>query len=115
MIEMRGMLSPFGHIVWTAMCGAALWKVKSEKKFNPKMLISPRFLRIFIIAVGLHMAWNLPIHHLLPYNAVRLGLGAIAWTIILALVQDGLKQLRAEKVAALEKQGVPASPVKGED
>jgi protease PrsW len=102
-IILRGVLSPFSHIAWTAMCGAALWRVKGNSRFNPLMLFNSKFLRIFVIAVGLHMAWNLPIS--LPFHALRLGLGAIAWTIILALVQDGLKQLRAEKVAALEKGG----------
>jgi hypothetical protein len=28
----------------------------------------------------------------------------VAWTVILALIQDGLQQLRVEKVAAMEQQ-----------
>jgi protease PrsW len=97
----RGMLAPFAHIAWTAMCGAAIWKVKGDQKFKLGMLLDWGFVRIFIIAVGLHMVWNFPIP--LPFYTKFLGLGAVAWIIVLAFVQDGLKQLRAEKVTAHEQ------------
>jgi protease PrsW len=97
-IMIRGMLSPFGHIVWTAMCGAALWRVKGEQKFSLSMVTDPRFLRIFCIAVVLHMIWNSPIS--LPFYAKNVALGVIAWIIIFALIQDGLKELREEKERA---------------
>ena len=98
-ILLRGMLAPFAHIVWTGMCAAVLWKIKGAKKFNFAMLQDPRFLRIFAMAVILHMLWNSPIS--LPFYGKYILLGFVAWIVILALIQDGLKQLRAEKLATL--------------
>ena len=98
-IMIRGMLSPFAHIAWTAMCGAALWRVKGDKKFSFTMVKDLRFLRIFIIAVVLHMVWNSPLQ--LPFYGKYAILGVVAWIVILALIQDGLKELREEKLAAV--------------
>jgi protease PrsW len=102
-IMTRGILSPFAHIAWTAMCGGALWRVKGSQSFNFSMLRDPRFLKVFIAAVMLHALWNLPIH-VLPFYASYFILGAIAWVIILGLIQEGLKELRTEKATTLEKQ-----------
>jgi hypothetical protein len=43
---------------------------------------------------------------------VLIGIGVVAWIIILALIQDGLKQLRAEKNATSkgEAASVPKTP-----
>lgn len=96
-IILRGLLSPFSHIAWTGMCAAALWRVKEEQQFRWDMLKDERFWRIFAIAVVLHMIWNSPIEIALFGKYVILGF--IAWLIILSLVQAGLKQIRAEKLA----------------
>jgi protease PrsW len=98
-IQLRGMLAPFGHIVWTGMSAAVLWKIKGEQKFNFDMIRDNRFLRIFGIAVLLHMIWNSPIDF--PFYGKYAALGFVAWIVILALIQDGLKQLRTEKLAAM--------------
>jgi protease PrsW len=101
-ILVRGMLAPFAHIVWTAMSAAALWKVKGDRPFTFDMVQDSRFLRVFGIAVVLHMLWNSPLD--LPLFGKYIALGLVAWTVILALIQDGLQQLRVEKVAAMEQQ-----------
>lgn len=98
-IMLRGMLAPFGHIVWTGMCAGALWKVKGRRPFHFNMLKDPRFYRVFMIAVVMHMIWNSPIY--LPFYLKYLILGAAAWVIIFSLIQSGLKQIRAEKAASL--------------
>lgn len=98
-IMLRGLLAPFGHVVWTAMCGAALWKVKGRKSFEFSMLKDPRFYRVFLTAVVMHMIWNSPIE--LPFHLKNLLLGAAAWVIVFSLIQSGLKQIMAEKAAAL--------------
>lgn len=103
-IMIRGMLSPFAHIAWTAMCGAALWKVKGDKRFAFSMVKDLRFLRIFGIAVILHMVWNSPLQ--LPFYGKYATLGVIAWVVILALIQDGLKELREEKFLTLQGNDV---------
>ena len=106
-IMVRGMLSPFAHIAWTAMCGAALWKVKGAKPFAFTMVKDLRFLRVFAIAVVLHMVWNSD--WTLPFHGKHILLGAVAWVVILALIQDGLKELREEKAATLARDaGTPA-------
>lgn len=105
-IMSRGMLSPFGHIAWTAMCAAALWKVMGSEKFRFSMLKDMRFLRVFAIAVALHATWNWSFN--LPFYGKYLILGVVAWIIIIALIQAGLKQLREEKEAAAPK--IPAPP-----
>jgi RsiW-degrading membrane proteinase PrsW (M82 family) len=104
-IMVRGMLSPFAHIAWTAMCGAALWRVKGSGKFSLSMLKDVRFLKVFAVAVVLHMLWNSPLH--LPFYGKYAILGVAAWIIILGLIQEGLKELRQEKSGSQE---VPTTP-----
>jgi len=100
----RGVLSPLGHIVWTAIAGAALWRVKGTEAFRFSMLGDGKFWHLFLIPVVLHSLWDmeLPVVDKLPYFGKYLLLGFVAWFVVLALVQEGLKELRAEKMAALE-------------
>lgn len=105
-IMVRGMLSPFAHIAWTAMCGAALWRVKGERKFALAMLKDMRFLKVFVVAVVLHMLWNCPLA--LPFYGKHAILGVAAWIVILGLIQEGLKELRAEQLGA--QKVAPQSP-----
>jgi RsiW-degrading membrane proteinase PrsW (M82 family) len=109
----RGMLAPFGHIVWTAMAAGALWRVKGTDEFRIGMLNDMRFKRVFLVAAGLHMAWNTDIE--LPFHAKQLLLGGIAWVVVFGLIQEGLKQLRSHKAQlpapklAIEAQSAPSS------
>ena len=91
----RGLLSPLGHIVWTAMCGGALWKVKGDRLFQFRMLVDPRFLRVLAIATVLHMIWNSSLE--LPFFGTQIIVGLVGWIVVLALVSDGLQQLEQEK------------------
>ncbi len=100
-ILLRGILSPFAHIVWTGMSAAMLWKIKGSSEFNIEMLKDRRFLKIFGISILLHMLWNSPIE--LPFNAKYIILGFIAWVIIFSFIQDGLKQLRTDKINELAR------------
>lgn len=108
-IMLRGMLSPFGHIAWTAMCGAALWRVKGGDKFTFSMVKDMRFLKVFIVAVVLHMLWNAPFN--LPFYGKFVILGAAAWIVILGLIQEGLKELRTEKASEATKKSSPRKPI----
>src|SRR5262249_19783234 len=61
-ITLRGVLSIFGgHVLWTAAVGAALWKVRGDRKFSLLMLTDPRFLRVLGLAAAMHMLWNFPL------------------------------------------------------
>jgi RsiW-degrading membrane proteinase PrsW (M82 family) len=94
-ILFRGLLSPLSHIVWTAMCGGMLWKVKGEQLFRFSMLLDARFLRVLAIAVALHMIWNSSLQ--LPFLGTYLIVGIVGWVVVLALVSEGLQELRSEK------------------
>ncbi|MGV3719281.1 MAG: PrsW family glutamic-type intramembrane protease [Actinomycetota bacterium] len=98
-IWMRGLLSPGAHVAWTALVGAALWRVRGDGPITGEALQDVRFLRVFALAIGLHMIWNAPID--LPFFAKQLALTVIAWIGILGFVQEGLKEVRQEQ-AALE-------------
>jgi len=106
----RGLLSMLGgHVLWTAMVGAALWKVRGDERFRFEMVKHPSFVRVFFLAMVLHMIWNLPFA--LPFYAKYLAVGFAAWVVILGFIQEGLSQIRREqerlRMAAIE----PAAPV----
>ena len=94
-IFFRGILSPLGHIVWTAITAAALWRVKGDAKFAFGMLGDKRFWHLALVPVVLHMVWNSPLE--LPFFGKYLILGVVGWFIVLSLLQEGLKELRALK------------------
>lgn len=102
-IILRGVLAPAGHIVWTALAGAALWKLKGARTFNWDMLSDKAFLRVFALAAGLHFIWNLPFQ--LPFYGKYLVLGFVAWTAALAFIQHGLREIRDEQISLLENDG----------
>lgn len=105
-ILIRGFLSPFGHIVWTAICGFALWRVKGRRPFAWNMVEDARFWHLAIVPVVLHAIWNMDFE--LPFCGKYLILGAVAWSIVFALVQEGLKEIREERNAiwvAADKKG----------
>lgn len=105
-LVLRGLLSPFMHIVWTANAAAALWLVKGDRKFQWNMLGDLRFLRVLFSSMLLHMIWNadfgiLPIPVFVDIKYPILGL--IAWVICFRLVQAGLKQLNEARRLEVER------------
>ncbi|MBQ6615894.1 MAG: PrsW family intramembrane metalloprotease [Thermoguttaceae bacterium] len=93
-LVMRGLLSPFGHIIWTGMCAAALWRVKGDKEFEFSMLFNPHFLIVFAIAVVLHMVGNSRLFLFWGYYPREFVLGAIGWLVVFGLMGIGLRQVR---------------------
>jgi RsiW-degrading membrane proteinase PrsW (M82 family) len=92
-ITLRGLLSMLGlHVIWTSMVGAALWRVRGANAFSLEMVREPRFMRVFLLAMGLHMIWNAPFT--LPFYLKYLALGFVAWVVNLGLIQVGLKEIR---------------------
>ena len=95
-ITVRGVLSILGgHGLWTAVVGAALWRVRGDRPFSRAMLADPRFLRVLGFVIVLHMMWNSPIE--LPVYLKHVVLGFVGWTAVLAFIHTGLKQVRAEQ------------------
>lgn len=104
LILMRGALSPFAHVVWSAIAGAALWRVKRGRPFAFGMLSQGRFLRLFLVPVAFHMVWNS--HWELWFYGKYLILGALAWIVVLSLLQEGLREIREEQMKS--RRGLPA-------
>lgn len=67
---LRGVLAVGGHVVWTAIAGAALAAAKGEEMFNIQQLISGRFLFFFAISVILHGVWDCPLQFLEPMENI---------------------------------------------
>ena len=95
-IMLRGLLSPFGHVAWTAIAAGALWRVKWDRPFNLGMLGNPMFFKAFLIPVGLHMIWNSPIPDF--FFILHILNGVVAWYIVFGIVQQGLKQVKREQL-----------------
>ncbi|MBM4210368.1 MAG: PrsW family intramembrane metalloprotease [Gammaproteobacteria bacterium] len=92
-ITLRGAMSPFAHVAWTAIAASAFWISRKKHKSIPDTLFSRDFLILFSAPVALHFVWNLPFTgiFLLKFWV----LGAIAWVIIFSLIQSGLKEIAA--------------------
>ena len=92
-ITLRCLLSMLGlHVVWTSMVGAVLWRARGDQAFSLETLKDPKFGRIFMLAMSLHMAWNAPFN--LPFFFKYIILGFVAWVVNLALIQAGLREVR---------------------
>lgn len=92
----RAVLSPFGHIIWTAITAGALWRIMGEKRFSLSMLVQIRFLRIATIPVLLHMFWNFTVEFI-PNPLSFLICGLVGWILVLILANEGIRQVRDEQ------------------
>ena len=97
-IVVRGILSPLGHIVWSAIAGCALWRVIRGQVFKWQMLCDEKFIRLLLVPVLLHMVWNSPLN--LPFYGKYLIVGAAGWFVCLSLVQEGLHEIATEQAVA---------------
>jgi RsiW-degrading membrane proteinase PrsW (M82 family) len=108
-IVLRGIMAPFAHTIWTAITAAAVWRLKGSQPFDWNLLTTKAFLRIFAVPVILHMLWNLDIQ--LPIFPYILGfiptkfllLGALGWTVVFSLIQEGLKQVQDAQQRSLQQ------------
>ena len=101
-IYLRAALAPFGHVAWTAIAAAALWRVKKDQPLAASMFVNPQFLKAFIIPVILHTLWDTPMPAVLNSLAIVIIketlLGVISWYVVFAMVQQGLRQVKADQV-----------------
>lgn len=97
-IYTRGALAFGGHIVWAAMCGAALAMVKEDNRLKMKHITNLEFFKYYIIAVVLHAVWDMPISNMSEFPYVQGILTIIAWVIIAILINAGLKQISRLKI-----------------
>ncbi len=94
-IQLRGVLSPFAHIVWTAIAGAALWRVQRGGEFSFGLLFKKEFFAPFLTVVFCHAIWNSG--SIIPFWGKYVICGLIAWTLALSLLNLGIKQIAKEK------------------
>jgi RsiW-degrading membrane proteinase PrsW (M82 family) len=71
----RGLLSPAAHMAWTGLAAAALWAAAASRWSRPAVI---RFAVAFLLAIGLHTAWD-SIGTVAAYIVVAvIGLAALA-------------------------------------
>ncbi len=94
-IQLRGILSPFGHIAWTAIAVASFWRVLKGKKFKYKLFIERKFYIPFITIMFLHAIWNSS--SIIPFRGLYIILALIISAMILSMVNLGINQIRYQK------------------
>lgn len=96
----RSLLSPGGHVIWTAMIGAALWQVRGARAFEWEMLKHPVVLRRWAVAVALHGLWDAEVLDGEWWLMQCLLLLAIGWYLVFGILKQALAEVAAAKAAA---------------
>ena len=94
-IQLRGILSPFMHIVWTAVAGGALWRIKKNNNFSLKNIQNKKFIIPFSIIIFCHALWNSPWQ--LPFMGKYIICGLLSLIIALSILNLCIKQITQEK------------------
>jgi RsiW-degrading membrane proteinase PrsW (M82 family) len=117
LLELRGVLAPFGHPVWTAIAAGAFWRVKQDRPASLGMLGDKRFLMAFLIPVLMHTLWDLTVTFPKIFNPttaseastdnwIMYGIMAftavVSWYVLFTMIQQGLNQVRDIKKAQLQ-------------
>jgi len=94
---LRGMLSVGGHIVWTAIAGAALMLAQApgSRQISLKNMAWGKFLALFAVPFALHMLWDFfafTIHSEAALYILFAVLIVVAWVFIVRLINTGLRQ-----------------------
>ncbi len=105
-ITVRGLLSPFAHIAWTAIAACAVWRVRTSGETLVQALTHRKFLVLFAVPVALHFTWNSAFQ--LPLMLKYVLLGFLAYVVIFSLVQSGLKEVK--RVASPDKLDLSVDP-----
>lgn len=94
-LSLRGILAPGGHVIWTAMIGAAIWKAKEDKPFNVNMLFTPVVVRRWAAAVILHSLWDMDLVTVfyLQYIVITI----VGWYLTFATLKQGFKDIEEAK------------------
>jgi protease PrsW len=99
-LTLRAALAPGGHVAWTAIVGAALWRVKGTQPFQVTMLKDRRFVSAIGFTTAVHAVWNSPLTGKMGTYTVPLLLTVLTWTVLFMYVQHGLREWRDAQVAA---------------
>lgn len=107
-LNLRGLLAPGGHVIWTAMIGSALWKAKGDKPFELGMLGHPVVVRRFLVAVILHGIWDMHFPILSAYYIQYIALSIAGWYLTFGILKQSFKELEFAKQTGMPMQ-IPAA------
>lgn len=107
-VWIRQILEPFGHGVWTAIVGGAIWRAKGAGR--PRITAS--VLGAYLLAAGLHCLWDWAPLPGLADLLWLLGVGMAGILILRTLIHDAIDQEK-ETIAGsgLEIRPQPAAAV----
>lgn len=102
-MELRALLAPFGHVAYSAIVGFALWRAKTAGGSFFSNLMSPLFIPLFALSIGLHMFWNSKLlnSEFLIKTAI---VGVIEYFIIIYLIQEGINEIRKVKEDLISRE-----------
>jgi RsiW-degrading membrane proteinase PrsW (M82 family) len=89
----RGVFSPAAHMAWTGVAAAALWHA-AIAHWHPRALAW--FAGVFLVAVGLHTAWDSAPNLVVDSVVAAVSLVLLAWT--------------THRLAAPHRRQVPTGP-----
>jgi RsiW-degrading membrane proteinase PrsW (M82 family) len=94
-IFLRGLLTPGVHIAWAAITGSAMAiTIKKTNIRSSKILLEKHFLRLFIIPILLHAAWDSPLSNIgSSIYLVPILLTLLVCIVVLILVNMGLNEI----------------------
>ncbi|HYU33747.1 MAG TPA: PrsW family glutamic-type intramembrane protease [Thermoanaerobaculia bacterium] len=107
-ILIRGLLAPGGHVIWAAMVGSALWKVKGDRPFQVPMLFHPLVIRRWLVAVVLHGLWDTNVW-LVPDLLKDAVLLIVGWYIVFGILKQSLAEVEAAKQVAAAQSPAAAA------
>lgn len=102
-VLLRGLLAPGGHVIWAAMVGSALWKVKGNQPFQIPMLFHPIVIRRSLVAVVLHGLWDWDVPGI-PQILWCVLLLVVGWYIVFGILKQSLAEVDEAKKAAAAAQ-----------
>ena len=101
LLLLRGVLSPAGHAAWTGMICAVLWR---ERERAGRVTINASVVMAFLLAVLLHIAWNVTSMLDLPEVLAVTGLlavGAVSFGLLVTQYREARRTLQAVPASSL--------------
>ena len=94
-LVLRGWMSPFGHVAWTAIIGAAIMLAQRPGviSITPATMNWAKFLPLYLIPIALHALWDyVNVPTIWGIAVFTLAVGAAAWFLLIRLTNTGLRQ-----------------------
>jgi|APCry1669189733_1035249.scaffolds.fasta_scaffold04515_2 RsiW-degrading membrane proteinase PrsW (M82 family) len=92
LIYLRGVLSPFDHISWTAITSVAIFQMKKVLSGDWDLKIIYNSLKLFTIAILLHMIWDADT----PYTLLKyIFLSICSLIIVISEVKNGFEEYKS--------------------